>query len=378
MRAPRLRRCRSVWGDYEQRDALPQTRFVEDAIYLPEDDDGTWGLFAGGERVYYTGRGIPQTLFDGTFEKIECAPDGPYLYVGLFVLHYGHFLIETLSHFWPLLCEQEARPKILCHRLKTRPEGPEHAALYEMLAGLGVHREDVISFDRPVRVKHVVSAEAAFYERSYVHSVFGDVCRQIGQRHWKSDKSDTVSRPLYLSKTKLRSGVSQLLNEKRIEAELDRLGADIAFPEELTFGEQVNLISSYKYILGPTTSAFHTAAFAAPGRRIIGLNWSPQINSNYLLFDRLNDTRSYYYCAFKTAYSEAIGFGVGWSVPDPERIARELFQRVEIFDRLDERDVAEEARMARQANKPARQFRQWRRDFSGQLGRALKALRSPR
>jgi len=377
MAAPRLRRCRSVWGDHAIRNELPEVGFVKDAIYLPEDDSGTWGLFFEGERVYYTGRGIPETLFDGTFDKCEQAPSGVYLYVGLFVLHYGHFLIDTLSHFWPILMADGERPKILCHRLKSRPEGSEHDALYEVLAGLGVRPEDVISFDRPVRIANVMFAESSFRERSYVHSTFGDLCSHIGRKYWANDKVDTAKQPLYLSKTKLRSGISQLVNERQVEAELDRLGVEIAYPEELTFAEQVRLLSAHKYIIGPSTSAFHTSAFAAPGRRVIGLNWSPQINANYLLFDHFNETRSKYYCAFKTTYSEVEGFGVAWRVPDPKQVAREMLKRVEYFDDLDDLDAAEEGVVASRFRKPALPLRQRRRSIADWLGGALSGRSRP-
>lgn len=349
----------------------PETGFVRNAIYLPEDESGTWGLFTKGERIYYKGRGIPETLFDGTFDKIEYAPGGAYLYVGLFVLHYGHFLIDTLSHFWPLLLSDGKRPKILCHRLKTRPEGPEHDTLYEVLAGLGVRREDVVSFDRPVRIANIMFAEPSFREGGYVHSIFADMCSHIGNKYFDKENVDTKKQPLYLSKTKLRSGISKLVNEEHVEAELDRLGVEIAHPEDLTFAEQVRLLSSHKYIIGPSTSAFHTSAFTAPGRRIIGLNWSPQINENHLFFDLFNGTRSVYYCAVKTTYSEVEGFGVGWCVPDPKLVAREMLKRVESFDEVDELDAAEEAARASRPRGPMGQLWQWRRDITDRLGRAF-------
>ena len=48
------------------------------------------------------------------------------------------------------------------------------------------------------------------------------------------------------------------------------------------------LLSERRIVLGTAGSAFHTAIFAAPGRRILGLNWAPHLNANFPLLDAQN------------------------------------------------------------------------------------------
>ena len=366
-RSSSLRRCRAVWGGTDHLVSLPHATVITDAVYVPESESRPWGLYLDGSRIYEPEDvfkvSSPSPEFD--FEALE---DGEtYIYVGLLVLHYGHFIIDTLSRLWPLILMTGRRPKVLCHRLRAYPEGPEHDFLYAMLAGLGVQRDDIVSFDRVSSIPRVVLAERSFHERTHVHSIFGDLCRCVGQPHWPSSDAVAAEKPLYLSKARLHSGMNRLLNEYELQIELENLGVEVAYPEELGFGDQIALLNRSGPVLGPTTSAFHTAAFSLPGRRIIGLNWSYQINSNFLLFDKFNDTRGYYYWVFKSSYSDVDNFGVGWTVPDPKRLAHDLLERVAMFERLDERDETEEARIARHERGWPARWRRWRQVLQRQL-----------
>jgi capsular polysaccharide biosynthesis protein len=367
-----FRRCRSVWGSADERPSLPGAITIADVRYVPDGAPVPWGLYKGDQRIYEVADAVATGAARYGFDGAADAADGPYLYVGLLILHYGHFIIDTLSRLWPMLVMTGRRPKILCHRLEAYPEGPEHAFLYAMLSGLGIRREDVVSFDRTTRISQVILAERSFHERSHVHAIFGDLCRAAGQAYRPTAPGAAVERPVYLSKTKLRSGMNCLVNEADLESALSRLGVDIVHPEELSFGAQVSLLAARGPILGPTTSAFHTAAFSAPGRRIIGLNWSYQINSNFLLFDKFNHTQAYYYWIFKTEYSDVGNFGVGWTIPDPRRVAHELLERVAQFDTLDRLDAAHEARRARRERRWTHRLRSWRRTWKERFGGGVR------
>ena len=146
-------------------------------------------------------------------------------------------------------------------------------------------------------------------------------------RVWDADRVDTEIRPVYLSKSRLALGVSRLRNEDALCAALARRGVDIAFPETLGLPALVRLLSERRIVLVTTGSAFHTAAFAAPGRRIVGLNWAPHLNANFPLLDGLNGTRGRYYHPAGSEAGPDDGFHFGWSVPDPEGVAEELVRR---------------------------------------------------
>lgn len=161
-----------------------------------------------------------------------------------------------------------------------------------------------------------------------------------------------MARPVYLSKARLAAGISRMRNESALCEALARRGVDIAFPETLGLPELARLLSARRIVLGTAGSAFHTAIFAAPGRRILGLNWAPHLNANFPLLDAQNGTRARYYHPEGSESGPDAGFHFGWSVPDPEAVAAELVWRAERFDDLDGIDDAQDAARRRAARRP--------------------------
>lgn len=320
--------CRTLWGTCARHAALPRLRRFGRADFHPIRTDGPWGLFArDGSRLGVgcepaAGEALPEP------EPVEA---GPLLFIGRLALHYGHFVINTLPHLWPLVGWTGARPRLLCHA----PPGSWHGSpfLAAILGALGFGLDDLVTFDRPVRLSDVLVPDPSLHEQTSVHAVYGDLCRAVGQGFWDPAEVDTVSRPAYLAKTRLTSGITRLVNEDEIADELDRLGVEIFFPETLDLGAQIGLLSSRRVVLGTVGSAFHTTAFAAPGRRLVGLNWQPALNANFPLLDGLNGTVARYYHAHGALYREPGRFEVAWEVPDPRGLARDLLARAERLER---------------------------------------------
>ena len=334
---PPLLPCRTLWGTCERHANLPRWRRYGRADFHPIRTDGPWGLFArDGRRL---GAGRDPTPGEALAEP-EPVETGPTLYIGLLALHYGHFVINTLPHLWPLVGWTGRRPKLLCHVEPGSWNGVPFLAA--ILGRLGLGPDDLVAFDRPVRLADVLVPEPALHEQASVHAVCGDLYRRVGEGFWDPSEVDSESRPAYLAKTRLTSGITRLINEDALAAELDRHGVEIVHPERLDFGAQVRLLSRRRIVLGTVGSAFHTSVFAAPRRRLVGLNWQPALNANFPLLDGLNGTRARYYHATGTRYRDPGAFEVTWEVPDPRGLARALLERAERLDR-DEPDEGAEA-----------------------------------
>lgn len=64
----------------------------------------------------------------------------------------------------------------------------------------------------------------------------------------------------------------RLVNAQEIEAIAESRGFVVAYPEELEFSDQVRLLRSARFVVGPEGSAFFLASFADPGTRLCVLS----------------------------------------------------------------------------------------------------------
>ncbi|SFG54859.1 glycosyltransferase family 61 protein [Methylobacterium gossipiicola] len=325
-----LERCRAVWGRTDRIAARPALHHVTDAVYRP---GSAWNL-ADADGALLDGTAGTDASPEATAEAV------PHLHLGALAAHYGHFLVGTLGRLWPLLDWSGPPPRLFCHATEDPVALP---FLAPILGRFGLTPGDVVRFDRPTRIPHLVLPAPSLKEQEYTHAVHADLVRAIGAPFWEGVVVDGEPRPAYLSKTRLASGISRLRNEAALEAALARRGVDIVYPETLSLPALVRLFSERRVVMGTTGSAFHTAPFAAPGRRILGLNWARHLNANFPLLDGLNDSQGRYYHPVGSESGPDAGFHFGWVVPDPEGVADELVDRALNFDTLDARDAARAA-----------------------------------
>lgn len=325
-----LQRCRVLWGEDTLVAGDPDIRHVRDVLYRPWSPTRDYGLHP-----------VPA---DTSFEE---APDLDYLYVGNLVSHYGHFLIDTLSRFWPLLRDPERDFVLLAHAPEQDTRWQDVPAIGEILARFGRTARDVVTFAEPRRVGRVTIPAPSFVERSRAHAVFGDVMRFVGSPFWSPRIVDREARPAYLSKSRLAGGVNRLVDEAELERELERRGFDVIYPETLSLAEQVALFARRRFVASTAGSALHTALMSAPGRRILALNIHQHLHANHALFDRLGGSRAFYYFAPGSTHGEHPGFSVGWALERPDIVAAEMAASLAIFDRLESRDLEQERLRAR-------------------------------
>ena len=320
-----------LFGAAEVREDEPVVETCEDIYYLPYSPWGRWGVFDHDDRIveasvdYMLPESVPvmQILESDRVcaEVTEVAPEAEYVYAGRLASHYGHFLVESLPRYWPLLRGPEPR-KLLVHEA---PGEDLFAAepFATIFAALGVGREAVVSFDRPVRIPRLVLPHTSLRQNVWGHRAFEQLCRRVGAA--VLDREHRVDpRPAYLSKTRLGGGLRRIVNEAEIESVLAAEGVEIVHPETLPFPEQLALFATRRTILGTAGSAFHTSLLVRPAGRSIVLSPRPSINSNYWLFDRLGGTRTSYWFAEGTELVEDDRFLRGFHVPDPEGAARGL------------------------------------------------------
>jgi capsular polysaccharide biosynthesis protein len=342
-----MQRLNEPWGQCELIESLPPMGAAQEVIYIPWAERQPWGLYttdrlAVPASIEHDAQADLNGHLGVTFRVTQPLAvqasaaaqateqlEGEHVYAGRFHLHFGHFLVETLSRFWWLGDGELGGRKILIH-------GPDHLDGYfdlpwlrTLMEAMQLSRQDFSWSNHPVRYRQVATPMPAFAPQSHAHRAFVTLCRQIGERMTAGLDRRVVDRPAYMSKARLTGGVSRIAQETVIEDVLARKGVEIIYPETLPLAEQVRIFQTRRVILGTTGSAFHLSLFANPGPRLIGLNPIPAVNSNFLLIDALNGAQNVYLHQPGTSVSHDGGpFLSTFTLPDPLGAAKAMLAEI--------------------------------------------------
>lgn len=326
------------------RPQAPDIEEHRDVVFVPNtaETGRAWGVFdaAGGlvpAAGFYQGANhalaMQETRSNLDLSQVtEEAPDDVYWYCGCMHGHYGHFLLSTLSRFWPFATGARGSAKVLLNAGTTPAEWLASPHVAFAFRGLGLQEADLVSFRRPTRIRRLLIPLPAFEEEHFAHAAFADMCHSIGQAGVPGAplQGDRAA-PVYLSKTRLPQGVWRFDNEDAVTETLAREGMEIVFPEQLGMAEQVGLFRDRAVVCGAVGSAFHTGVFTPPGARILAYNRDDTMLSNYLMLDAINQTQaSYVYSESGFTVLPASGaFSLECRLADPVQVAQDLLRLID-------------------------------------------------
>ena len=324
-------------GSLRLIEADPVIEEHEDAIYMPVttwqlDDDPRWGLYDSSRRLIRGAaycRGPSRSLVgqgeavDVDDRDIEDAPDTHFVYAGPLHLHYGHFLLATLSRLWPFLDGDRSGLRLLWHSGVDPVVAPGFPFIGQCLGALGLAGSQFRRFTRPTRIKRLTVVAPAFEEEHLGHRAFQRLCRTIGNC-LAPGADPSPCAPAYLSRTALTWGVKAIANEHLVCEALSNLGVEVVHPEQLAMADQIRLFAWDRVVMGLAGSAFHTALFSPPRSRLISIDFAAQ--GSQLLVNRLNGIDMVHVRPTAEPPSEP---GTGaittiYTLPDPLGAARDL------------------------------------------------------
>ena len=286
----------------------PETRTFYDVVYIPwfqclYSRDG----FRIDESCLWRDRGDARQLINKAPETITpfavthrfvC----PLIYVGeCFQLHYGHFLVESISRLWYAVGNEHYQ--ILCHPFVRYK--PAELFIDRFFGAVGFSPRRFVSFIKPVLLSEVVVPSPSFGDRLAGFDVHRLIPESVAERLLVRTPKRTTQ-PLYLSRTKLPPGMRRTANEDKLETILSDKGYAIAHPEKLPLQRQIYLLNKHECIVSMMGSALHGALFdISPEscRHIVCLSYKQLIANNYLIIDAMKKVTATYIGSIDRMYS---------------------------------------------------------------------------
>jgi len=221
----------------------------------------------GFDRMSDADEAIARSALDTARSRAQRLP-GTFFYLGWLANHYGHFLLESLSHVWPLIATPLGGGELRLVAFSMDPDpffGSPAEALTTALDRLEVDLTGIYPIHGPVIFERLIVPTPSFYLGRKLHGA------PVHARVWDAIQRDSYaapSRAIYLSRKryslwgKIRRPMS---NEADVESVFRRYGYEIVYPETLSFAEQLALYRQCAVIAGAMGSNVHNGAFMPRG-----------------------------------------------------------------------------------------------------------------
>jgi hypothetical protein len=239
------------------------TRFIEACLY---DDRGD--LIPASERPAGGGLNgdlvlnvnLPVLPFPGRPERRIA---GRSIYLGHWMLQYGHFLIETLSRCWSL-AEDNAYDNYVFYPFVFNGGAAEIIHFQRFfLERLGIPVEKIVFLDAAASFERVDLPEQQWPLSGPANALLSSFYARLAH----SEKRAIGNRKLFLSRKP--AGFQRLFNISEVEEVFLGAEFEILYPESLAISEQITAYREAAIIAGFSGSAMHNCIFAPRGCTLI-------------------------------------------------------------------------------------------------------------
>ena len=232
------------------------------------------------------------------------------LFIGYFVKHWGHFLMDCLGRSWALLDEKYKEHKIVYLTKSGQALNGNYKRFFELL---GV-ADRMIDVRQPTMFSEVVIAENLASERHH-EQLFFDSFRYAGG-HFNS--SLDVPSKVYFSRQHFSVAKSKELGEAVIQKQFERNGFTVMYPEELPLDDQIAVFSKAETVACVNGTIPLTAAmFVQRKKPLIVLNKTSLRHGNLINVCRETGMEPIYLNVYKEpikGHPKTLGNGPFWMV----------------------------------------------------------------
>lgn len=193
---------------------------------------------------------------DGVFSKRS----GTWLWGGTLWMHFGHFLVESLSRLWALDRLDTPIDGILSMPKRPRKGGeiaPFHSEFFEIL-GVG---QAVCCVSAPERVERLILPGQGLGLGQMM--VGTDQFRAFARDRFCRNPPSAGPEKIYISRSRLPERLGSFVGEKELEDNLRAEGYTIYYPEAHSIAHQIATYRAARKVVAAEGSALHLLAFCA-------------------------------------------------------------------------------------------------------------------
>ncbi|MBS1089821.1 glycosyltransferase 61 family protein [Gluconobacter wancherniae] len=210
-------------------------------------------------------------------------------WMGYFHTHYGHFLLSTLQRLWNL----GPHKNLIISPNFDKSSVNKFDYIKIILESLEINPEKIISPSSGCELKNITVSQPFFVENYFCYSMWGDFMRHISQKIINNFCKNPSEIPVYISRSKIKSGTRIFNGEIYLSEILKKFGIETFYLEEMSFMEQLNFWNKHNIFIGFSGSSFITSSFFE-NKKLIIINHDDYVFGSQLMVDKLSRNKSIY------------------------------------------------------------------------------------
>lgn len=200
------------------------------------------------------------------------------IYLGDFINHWGHFLLESSSRFWYLIDNYKKGMKVAFCVYDNKTLLPN---FIEFLKLFGISLEDILFLHKPTKFRSAIVPKSATILGTCWFNEFANIFDSAVSKV----KTGKREKNIYLSREKFNFRPTR--GEKFISQIYKNNGYKVLYPEQLSLLEMIAYLKNAENIAGLSGTALHNVLFANKESNIHVLFRSKSCQANNFLCQRL-------------------------------------------------------------------------------------------
>lgn len=289
----------------------PKYTIVENGYILPTSIDlKTKGGVVDSNRKYieYSGNKCAASFINisKSYEFTSFSTeyqDEDVIFLGYYLLHWGHLLWDCIGKFWIL-----NEPEFANYKVCFLPYMDEKLKgnFLRFLELSGVEQSRMIFIDEPSIFHTIVVPESTHDSNKWLHS---DVYKTIFDTVVANSNYEKIEVPSKVYFSRESFGKPEW-GENEISRNFEKNGFKILYPEKITLDEQIAILQKAEVVASENSSICLNSAFAREGLKWIVINKYSAVHKNFSEFHYMSKIEPVFIDAYNAKlnfYGETVG-----------------------------------------------------------------------
>ena len=241
-------------------------------------------------------------------EKVKYS-DETVFFSGFYVQQWGHFLLECISRFYPIIQNPEKYKDMKIIFLPMRENDEINGTFLELLNLIGIMEEQIVILREPTRYKKIIVPEPSLNTNIFWTKEYETIINHIVEKAMEKPSKIKTHKKIYLSRKNWALSYDRDIGEDKIERFFNKNGFKSVSMEKHSLVEQIHILQGADHVASAICTLPHNLLFARDGIKSAIINKMPRYNSSQFQIDDFKNIDATYIDGYLALFSADCGIG---------------------------------------------------------------------